>query len=465
MLERLGLASMRWQIFLLATLPIFLFATVASIRAPLKEIRHEKSEWASLVAGQILVLADQLRIVASPEGEESVLNTAARRGLKAELTTHNPGEDFDLTSSRARTDFPGSLVEKLVSIAAARGKDTTASGPSLTARVGETRWIIFRPDVPAFSSHAEKLLQSLAAIAFVVLPVLLLSYFLSYRFTRPVMEFAAAARRITLDEDSHEPFSARGTTEIRSLGDSLNVMRDRVNRMIEERTRILYGVGHDLRTPLTRLRMRAERCDNLELRSSMVRDVERLSGMIDDMMLYLRNLRVDTAPPTKVDLSSLLQTTAADYVDMGVSVAFSGPSRLVYACRVRGMMRAISNLIDNASRYAKNIELLLCEREGGGIIVEVRDDGPGLSDDLKRKVLEPFFKGDAARTVGEGGGIGLGLPIASSIAKNHGGTLGLLDNQPRGLCIRIALPPDPIALASTQPALPAKVAAQAQVLI
>ena len=460
MLERFGLASMRWQIFLLATLPIFLFATVASVRTPLKETRHERSEWASFVAGQILVIAAQLRNASSPAIERSVLTAAAKSGLKAELTLHNPGEDFDLTSTRTGTDLRGSLVAKLLAIASAGMDDTIAHVPSLTARIGEARWIIFRPEIPAFPLQSRKLLESLASIGLVILPVLLLSYFLSYRFTRPVVSFAAAARRITLGEDSQEPFSAYGSIEMRSLSDSLNVMRERVNRMIEERTRILYGVGHDLRTPLTRLHMRAERCDDPELRSRMVREIERLSYMIDDAMLYLKNLCVDRVPLAKVDLSSLLQTTAADYADIGVSVSFLGPRRLVYACKMHAISRAVSNLIDNASRHAENIELVLRQREDGGIVVEVRDNGPGLSNELKKKVLEPFFKVDSARTMGEGGGLGLGLPIASGITRIHGGMLSLLDNQPQGLCARMTLPPDRIAPASLQPATPARVPAQ-----
>ncbi|MCP3408219.1 HAMP domain-containing sensor histidine kinase [Bradyrhizobium sp. CCGB01] len=452
MLERFRLASMRGQIFLLATLPIFLFATVAAIRAPLKEIRHERSEWASFVAGEILALASQIQSGASEGDGSTVAGSGGYAGLAVELRTRNPGEDFDFTSRRRDMDRRGSLVAKLLELVDLDQDDHAPVRRALTVRIADERWVVFSPDIPHFSSNARKVLQSLGAIGLVVLPVLFLSYFLSYRFTRPVVEFAAAAQRITLDEDSRESFSARGTLEIRSLGASLNAMRERVNRMIEERTRIIYGVGHDLRTPLTRLRMRAERGSDPELRGKMLRDVDRLAGMIDDMMLYLRNLGTDTVSFAKVDLSGLLQTIAADYADMGVSVSFSGPRRLVYMCKVRGMTRAISNLIDNASRYADNIELVLAPRNDGGIFVEVRDDGPGLSDELKRKVLEPFFKVDAARTHGEGSGIGLGLPIASGVARIHGGMLSLLDNEPRGLCARVALPPGPSGLASPDPA-------------
>ena len=452
MLERFRLASMRGQIFLLATLPIFLFATVAAIRAPLKEIRHERSEWASFVAGEILALAGQIRSGASERDWSTVAGSDGYAGLAVELRTRNPGEDFDFTSIRHDMDRRGSLVAKLLELVDLDQDNRAPVRRALTVRIADERWIVFSPDIPHFSSNARKVFQSLGAIGLVVLPVLLLSYFLSYRFTRPVVEFATAAQRITLDEDSRETFAACGTLEIRSLGASLNAMRERVNRMIEERTRIVYGVGHDLRTPLTRLRMRAERCNDPELRSKMLRDVDRLAGMIDDMMLYLRNLGTDTVPFTKVDLSGLLQTIAADYADMGVSVSFSGPRRLVYMCKVRGMTRAISNLIDNASRYADNIELVLTQRADGGVFVEVRDDGPGLSDELKKKVLEPFFKADAARTHGEDSGIGLGLPIASGVARIHGGMLSLLDNGSRGLCVRIVLPPGPNGLASPDPA-------------
>jgi len=269
--------------------------------------------------------------------------------------------------------------------------------------------------------------------------VLLLSYYLSHRLTRPLIEFAEDAERISGHQDSQELFKADGASEVRSLRDSLNIMQMRIRDMAEKRTTMLRSLGHDLRTPLTRLRMRVERSREPELRQTLLRDISMLATMIDETMAYLKTSSSgDASPPKKVDLSSLLQTIASHYADVGVPVAFSGPSRLVCMCQPRNLTRAISNLIDNASWVSQEIELVLGE-DDGSIFIDVRDDGPGLSDDLKTQVFEPFFKADTARAASSGG-LGLGLSIARSIAYAQGGRLDLMDRAPRGLVARITLP-------------------------
>ena len=143
-----------------------------------------------------------------------------------------------------------------------------------------------------------------------------------------------------------------------------------------------------------------------------------------------------------------MQAITSDYAYVGVPVAFSGPSRLVCMCQPRNLTRAICNLIDNASRVSGEIELALEESgDPGSVVIEVRDDGPGLSDDLKTQAFEPFFKADTARAASSGGP-GLGLSIARGIACAHGGRLDLIDRAPTGLIARIPLPKErPASLA------------------
>jgi signal transduction histidine kinase len=205
---------------------------------------------------------------------------------------------------------------------------------------------------------------------------------------------------------------------------------------------MLSGVGHDLRTPLTRLRMRAERSGEPELRSLMLTDIATLSFMIDECLAYFKDASTAEAD-RKVDISSLLQTIATDFSDMGIDVSFTGPRRLAFICKPQALTRAITNLVDNASRYAKQVEIDLRESDDGGIKISVGDNGPGLTDEAKAKVLEPFFKVDKSRQISAkgGSGLGLGLPIAKGIVtKAHNGQLTLLDRKPTGLVVVIDLP-------------------------
>ncbi|CAM5761262.1 two-component sensor histidine kinase [Labrys miyagiensis] len=441
MVSRLRLASMRTQILLLAVLPIFLLASFATVHSTVREAHHRELAAASSLATKIAIAANRIHAATSPVQLQAALDETTRNGLSAALTERRFVDEFELRPIRVDADAADGLLQKLLDlIQASHAEVAPSQSPVMVVRIDDTRSVIFRPDIPALPSLYKEVMANMVLSTLVVLPVVLLSYFLSYRLTRPLIEFAADAQRISGDEDSKEPFTADGALEVRSLRDSLNVMQARIQRMTERRTMMLRSLGHDLRTPLTRLRMRAERSPEGELRTNMLNDISTLAAMIDETMLYLKSIYTDPVPAKKVDLASLLQTIADDYADIEVSVSFSGPPRLVHLCKPRDLARAIQNLIDNASRYATHIDLVLRETDDGEVVIEVCDDGPGLADDLKQEVFEPFFKADTARTVRDNGGLGLGLSITNSIAKTHGGSLRLLDRQPHGLVARITLP-------------------------
>lgn len=446
MFTRLGLASMRTQIFLLAVVPIFLLGAFASIHGTIREERARQRAWIESQAGKILLVAEQ-NLSSDVAGDETAVTDAARRlGLTAELMDRRLPEEIDARPAVAvDADLFDLVVRRLLELANWREEaGGEATGPVLTMRIDDARVIVFHPDFPSGSPTLWSIVNVLGLTLLVVLPVLLLSYYLSHHLTRPLIEFADDARRISGHGDSQELFKADGASEVRSLRDSLNTMQMRIRDMAEKRTIMLRSLGHDLRTPLTRLRLRVERSHEPELRQMLLRDISMLATMIDETMAYLKTTASgDASPPKKVDLSSLLQTITSDYADVGVPVVFSGPSRLVSMCQPRDLTRAISNLIDNASRVSEEIELVLEEADDpGSVVIEVRDDGPGLSDDLKTQVFEPFFKADTARAASHGG-LGLGLSIARGIACAHGGRLELIDRVPRGLIARITLPKEP----------------------
>lgn len=441
MFTRLGLASMRTQIFLLAVLPIVLLGTFASIHGAIRETNARQRIWAESTAGKILLVAEQSVAAGVSPQEKAVVDAAQRLGLTVTLTNDRLGGEIDLRPPiQADSNRFDLMVQRLTAfLNQSKEGGIAAAYPPVVVRIDDARSIVFYLDVPAGVSDFSGIIYVLGLTLLVVLPVLLLSYYLSHRLTRPLIQFAEDAQRISGHEGSRELFKADGASEVRSLRDSLNTMQMRIRDMGERRTMMLRSLGHDLRTPLTRLRMRVERSNEPELRQMLLRDISMLATMIDETIAYLKTTSSDdVAPQKKVDLSSLLQTIVSDYTDVGVIASFSGPSRLVRMCRPRDLTRAIANLIDNASRVAEKIELVLGETEGA-ITIDVCDDGPGLSNDLKTQVFEPFFKADTARAA-NCGGLGLGLSIARSIARAHGGHLELIDREPHGLVARITLP-------------------------
>jgi signal transduction histidine kinase len=216
----------------------------------------------------------------------------------------------------------------------------------------------------------------------------------------------------------------------------------RIRRLLEQRTQLLWAVSHDIRTPLTRLRLRADRLPHGAPREGIYREVERIDGMLQETLSYLRAEQLDE-PAEHAELTSLLQTVCGEFSDVGYSVAYRGPTRLRYLCRPRTLMRAVSNIVDNAVRHAAGVQVRLEAAPDGRIVIDIADDGPGIADDLRNKVFEPFFSGDAARGDPQRSGFGLGLTIAKRIVEGHGGQISLLEGAPQGLVVRVLLPPQP----------------------
>ncbi|WP_165225532.1 sensor histidine kinase [Affinirhizobium pseudoryzae] len=232
-------------------------------------------------------------------------------------------------------------------------------------------------------------------------------------------------------------FEERGSMEIVVVARALNSMRNRITMMIESRTRMLRGISHDLRTPLTRLRMRVERLDDGSSRDAMLSDISRLDRLLTESLDYLRDgHRREVTERT--DLGSLVQTVCTEFADVGFNVEYRGPNRLIAPCPPLAMARAITNLCDNAIKFGQSV-LVELRQDSDGVTIDISDDGPGVSAADKERIMEPFFKLDAART-GPNDGFGLGLSIVAEIVQAYGGRLHLIDRIPHGLCVRLELP-------------------------
>lgn len=303
------------------------------------------------------------------------------------------------------------------------------------------------------------------SLAATVLPLCLLVWIFVRRLLRPWRALARAAERVGRGERV-ESLPESGPRELRELVRVFNLMQARQTAFMDDRTRLLAAISHDLRTPITSLRLRAELIDDDGLRRQIVRTLDEMRALVEETLLFARDEgRVEAT--REIDLAGLcLQITQdlrgagheADFQLVGDVVedtaAGATPPQLLYRGRPLALKRAIGNLMDNAVRHGRRARLKLhvphaeASRPSSGhseIVLEVDDDGPGIPDALLSRVFEPFFRVDDARSSGlaqgtQGAGVGLGLAIARSCVQAHGGTLTLSNLPQGGLRARMVLP-------------------------
>jgi signal transduction histidine kinase len=277
----------------------------------------------------------------------------------------------------------------------------------------------------------------IVTLLFGAISATLLGLWAARALTAPLSSFARAAESFSLN-GATAPLPERGPEEIRSVAKALNRMRERITTLIDDRTKMLAAISHDLRTPITRMRLRAEFIEDDTHRSRMLSDLDQMRSMLESVLSFLRNDR-KLESMTLVDIATTLQLVADQFADMGHKVAYEGPAHAMATVRPDDLHRSITNLVENAVRFGAEA----CIRLGvspDSVTIEVEDDGPGISDARKDVMLEPFVRGDDARNMDEAAGFGLGLSIARAIVLAHGGVLSLNDRQPHGLVVRVQLP-------------------------
>ncbi|WP_441237695.1 ATP-binding protein [Bradyrhizobium sp. 930_D9_N1_4] len=287
------------------------------------------------------------------------------------------------------------------------------------------------PKMPAFVSGLWT-----STLLFLVASMTLLGVWAGRALSSPLSAFARAAENFSLNRTS-APLPETGPEEIKSTARALNRMRERITTLMNDRTRMLAAISHDLRTPITRLRLRSEYIEDPAQRTQTVRDLDQMQSMLESVLSLLRN--ESPVKPTLVDVAALLQMVCEQFSDCGHAVTYSGPDRATFILRPDEIIRAVTNLVQNATRFGTQIDVALL-MSGDQIVIDISDDGPGIPDERKAAMLEPFVRGEEARTMDETAGFGLGLSIAQAIVTAHDGTLLLLDNKPKGLRVRLQLP-------------------------
>ncbi|MDR3515229.1 MAG: HAMP domain-containing sensor histidine kinase [Azospirillaceae bacterium] len=231
-----------------------------------------------------------------------------------------------------------------------------------------------------------------------------------------------------------------GPLEIRRAARAFNLMQERIARSVRDRTRMLAAISHDLRTPLTRMRLQLQTGDAGPLQGRLLRDIDLMQSMVTSALDFLSG-RFEQEDEEWLDLGVLLTTLCDEFEEAGAVVRYDGPERIRLFCRPNAITRALTNLIENGCQFGTEVAVHAAVADGR-VVIDVADNGPGIPADRIEDVLEPFVRLDPARS-NRPGSVGLGLSIVKEAVAAHGGTLTLLARQPKGLVARLTLPLPP----------------------
>ncbi len=304
----------------------------------------------------------------------------------------------------------------------------------IQVRLQDGTWAIF--DTQITQESASLPWRVLLTLAILLVAVLLLSYVAVRWVTRPLQLLATAADELGRDIN-RPPLPEDGPVEVNRAAHAFNTMQTRLVRFIDERTRLLAAMSHDLKTPLTRMRLRVELLDDGTLREKFEKDLMEMEAMVTQTLEFMRGLS-RREPAQLVDIMGLLESLQADNETMGRNVTIDGRVTRPWRGSLQLLKRCISNLVDNAVLYGKRAEIRV-EAGPDQLAIVVRDHGPGIPDSEIDKVFEPFYRLEGSRSR-ETGGTGLGLSIARSIAHTHGGDLRLRNHAEGGLEAILTLP-------------------------
>lgn len=312
--------------------------------------------------------------------------------------------------------------------------DDPRAGYALLVELHDGSWVKF--SALKRNWGLDELPRNLIVVALVLLSTIIVALVATRHLASPLERFARGARRFGSDFRA-PPIAVEGPLEIRHAIVAFNAMQAQLQHFINDRTQMLAAISHDLRAPLTRMRLRGEFVEDAEQQAKLFRDVDEMQAMVNSALEFFRDdARLE--PVTAFDLAELLHTVVDDYRDAGVEVLLSGPSRVVYVGRPIGIKRMLSNLLDNAIKYGREPGVRLEER-AHAVEIRVTDRGPGIPVEHQEDVFKPFFRIEGSRNK-DTGGVGLGLSAARATVLEHGGTLTLRNRSQGGLSVRVLLP-------------------------
>ncbi|MCU7917056.1 MAG: HAMP domain-containing protein [Candidatus Thiodiazotropha sp. (ex Epidulcina cf. delphinae)] len=314
------------------------------------------------------------------------------------------------------------------------GLHTMARFIHVQVQLQDGSWVSFEHGLPEhiFNWPARLLI----VLAVLLVSVILLSLISVGSIIRPLRNLRQAAEG--LGKDIRQlPLQETGPTEVKETAKAFNTMQNRLKNYIEDRAGILAAVSHDLKTPLTRIRLRTDLMDDEELRAKTQKDLDDMESMVSATLDFMRG--TETRERSQhLDLMALLESVQGDMQEAGKHVQLKEQTIEPYNGKPLALQRCIVNLVENAVRYGGQADIRV-EDSKAEVVIFIDDNGPGIPEDALEKVFEPFFRLENSRAQ-KTGGTGLGLGIARNIARSHGGELTLYNRARDGLCVKLNLP-------------------------
>jgi signal transduction histidine kinase len=375
---------------------------------------------------RIVELAAQPNLRVALGGQSAVVDVTGR-GWEAGVLRDSLAAHLDADGGREFRSRYGELANA--------GSASTQPAFFVSVALPDRSWLNFIAPV-----EPQSLFWSLRfglSMVVMLLAVVVLSVIVVRHLTRPITDFARAAQRLGVDVKA-PPLPETGPAEVRQAATAFNVMQGRIRRFVEDRTQMIAAISHDLGTPITRLRLRAEFIEDAEQQKKMLADLDDMQRMVASALSFARD-EASGEPRAAVDLRSLLQRVCDDMADAGHEVVLAtGDTAVPYHCRPAALRRALGNLVENAVKYGRRARVSL-SGSGGHVTVRIDDDGPGIPEDLREEAFKPFRRLEGSRSR-ETGGTGLGLTTARTIIRAHGGEIVLANRPEGGLRVEIALP-------------------------
>ena len=347
---------------------------------------------------------------------------------------HREREDVERSSARHRSDPQrqnfGPPARRFFD---GRDPRMNVDQLKLAVKLDSGQWFVATIEAPDLAPLAIKQALNFVLVASVL--VLLVLFFQIRKITRPLSSLAAAANDLGRGR-SVAPLREEGPADIRDTVIAFNQMNDRLQRFVSDRTRMLAALSHDLRTPMTSMRLRLELMDDSDEKQRLLESLDEMQQMSEASLAFVRHAG-DVEPTQRADLTALLSSVCDDLQDLGLDVECDPLESVVMALRPVSIKRALRNLIENAVYYGEQARVSLVS-EGDQAVIRIVDNGPGIDPSEMDSVFEPFVRLEQSRSR-QTGGMGLGLSIARQVVRNHGGEVSLKNLEP-GLKVEVTLP-------------------------
>lgn len=432
---------------IVAVVAVALLILISIVLRERRELAFSESG-SSAAAASIVELSQQLAL-APPEQRDSML--AQLRSDHVSRHPHErPHEDFtgaqrafasevqkELGGGFAVTTRPPRMGHRRVVMLSGQGVGPPPAPDrmfDLVVTLPDGDRVAFRTfsprGTPPFPQHFVIELGLLTVMLGIVL------YAMTRTITRPLAALATAADAVGHGK-AVQPLKERGARELKRATRAFNAMQERLNRYLDSRTRVLAAMSHDLRTPITRLRLRVESIEDEALRTRCVEDLDEMTRMVRGALSIFRGLN-DDEPTVAVDIDALLDELQRRYAEVSASVAVEGRAAAPFPGKPLALKRCLGNLVDNALQYGEHATIAVTD-SADELMIRVLDDGPGIPEAELERVFEPFYRLESSRNRATGG-TGLGLSIARDVAQANGGSLTLVNRSGGGLEARLVLP-------------------------